>query len=258
MAKTIAVVTGASSGLGAVFTQKIPEKYELDEIWVIARRKEKLEELASSCSIPLRILPLDLTDAASFSYLDSLLKEENPDIRLLVNAAGFGKMGNYAEISAEDSVRMIDLNCRAAVSMTNLCLPYMHEKAGIIQIASTAAMQPLPRLGIYAASKSFLLSYSRSLRWELFPRKIRVTAVCPYWIKDTEFIPVTRSGASEKAVKHFPLAGKASPIVSMSLTAVRLNVPVATVGIVSTIHRVASKIIPREALIAIWEGLRRL
>ena len=204
----IAIVTGASSGLGGCFVHLLDEQEKLDEIWVIARREQRLNALKSQVKTPLRVLPLDLSDKAAVRSLGELLSRENPSVRVLINAAGFGKIGRWDDISLDDTESMIDLNCRAAVAVTRVTLPFMSEGARIMQICSTAAFQPFPYLGIYAASKAFLYRYTRALRIELMPRRIKVTAVCPYWIKDTEFIAVARRTQDSSYIKHFPLASR--------------------------------------------------
>lgn len=255
----IAVVTGASSGLGREFVRQISETETLDEIWVIARREKLLQELATQVTrVRVRPVPLDLTSEESMASYQKLLSAEKPDVRILVNAAGFGKMGNYAEISRHDCDGMIDLNCRAAVDMTMLTLPYMHHGSRILEICSTAGFQPLPGLGVYAASKAFLLRYSRALRWELFPRGIHTTAVCPYWIKDTEFISTARKTQNSTAVRHFPLASHVHSIVRLALNDSRLDLAVSTPSPVSFVHRITAKFIPHCAMIGIWELLRRI
>lgn len=254
----IAIVTGASSGLGREFVKQIARKEKIDAIWVIARRESRLREIAEELPIEIVPVPLDLTKQESFSALQALLEEKKPDIRILVNAAGFGKMGSYAEISVKDSSDMISLNCSALVRMTLLVLPYMTRGARILEVCSVASFQPLPSLNIYAASKAFVQSYSRSLRWELFGRGIYVTAVCPYWIKDTEFIPVARRDDNPHAVRHFPLASRAHSVVSAALRDSKFNLPVSTPGPVAFLQRFFTKFIPHEIIIACWEGLRRL
>ena len=254
----IAIVTGASSGLGRELVKQITGKEKLDAIWVIARRENRLCEIAEESPIPAIPIPLNLTDSESFTVLRALLEEKKPDIRILANTAGFGKMGNYAEISAEDSKDMIDLNCRALVWMTLIALPYMTKGARILEVCSVAAFQPLPGLNVYAASKAFVLSYSRSLRWELFGRGIHVTAVCPYWIRDTEFIEVTRKGGNPRSVKHFPLASRARHVARAALRDSKFNLPVSIPGPVTLLLRFFTKFIPHEIIIGCWEGLRRL
>ena len=117
--KRIAVVTGASSGLGREYVKLLDERLaahpeeKLDEIWVIARRRDRLEALQRDVRIPLRVIPLDLTSPSFESEIRQLYESERPDIAFLINAAGFGKIGSYADISEQDAGRMVDLNCRA-------------------------------------------------------------------------------------------------------------------------------------------------
>ncbi|MCD7867603.1 MAG: SDR family NAD(P)-dependent oxidoreductase [Clostridiales bacterium] len=254
----IAIVTGASSGLGREFILELDKQPEFDEIWGIARRRERLEELTSMIKTPMRILTLDLTDPESFQEITRLLERRNPVIRLLINAAGFGKIGSYKDISAEDCSRMIDLNCKAAVEMTQLSLPYMKKGSRIMEICSTAAFQPLQYLNVYAASKSFLYRYSRALGAELSGTGIRVTAVCPYWIRDTEFIKKAQKTKDSRYIRGFPFASRRKNVVKTALADSRLGIPVSTPGPVCYIHRIGAWLIPDSLLMAIWELLRKL
>ena len=146
----IAIVTGASSGLGGRFVELLDGQERLDEIWVIARRRERLEALGARVRTPLRVLPLDLTDRAAVRELDGLLGELRPSVRVLINAAGFGRIGAWDDVTLADCESMIDLNCRAAVAVTRVALKHMGEGARIMQICSTAAFQPFPYLSVYA------------------------------------------------------------------------------------------------------------
>lgn len=184
--KRIAIITGASSGMGRELVLQLPKWERFDEIWVIARRLDRLESLKSLCSVPIRPIALDLTDAAALEHYRSLLSAAKPDVALLANISGFGKFGRYDQIPLEDSLNMIDLNCKAVVSVAELTLPYMRRGARMLNLDSLSAFQPVPYLNVYAASKAFVLSYSRSLNQELKPRGIRVMAVCPGWVH-TEF-----------------------------------------------------------------------
>ena len=254
----IAIVTGASSGLGGCFVHLLDEQEKLDEIWVIARREQRLNALKSQVKTPLRVLPLDLSDKAAVRSLSELLSRENPSVRVLINAAGFGKIGRWDDISLDDTESMIDLNCRAAVAVTRVTLPFMSEGARIMQICSTAAFQPFPYLGIYAASKAFLYRYTRALRIELMPRRIKVTAVCPYWINDTEFIAVARRTQDSSYIKHFPLASREKRVARWAMADSRLGLPVSTPGPVCLIHRIIAKIVPSEIMMGLWELIRRI
>ncbi len=182
----IAIVTGASSGMGREFVLQLNKYVQVDEIWVIARRQAALDSLKEDVSTPIRTICLDLVEGASFDAFAALLKEENPDIRLLVNAAGFGKFGSFENISLEDDAHMIDLNCKALVMMTRLCLPYMQVGSHILQLDSLSAFQPVPYITTYGATKAFVLSYSRAMNRELKQKGIRMMAMNPGWVK-TEF-----------------------------------------------------------------------
>lgn len=252
----IAIITGASSGLGRAYLEALARKERLDQIWAIARRKERLEALAAT--VPgLRPLPFDLTEEASIDAIASLLEQERPTVAWLINAAGFGKIGSYDEIPRKELDRMVDLNCRSAMDLTQICLPYLTRGSHVLEICSTAAFQPLQGLNVYAATKAFLYRYSRALHVEVRPRGIIVTAVCPYWIKDTEFIP-TAQACHSKAVRHFPLAGTMRGVVRQSLLAARLGLAVSTPGPVCFLHRIAGWIIPQNLLMLIWGLIRRI
>jgi short-subunit dehydrogenase len=257
MMSKIAVVTGASSGLGEEFIKNLGNE-DIDEIWAIARRRDRLEALAGISPIPIRPVPMDLTDKQNIDRLSEMLSAEKPEIHILINAAGFGKIGLTEEIGRDSLDKMIDLNCRAAVDVTLLCIPYMPKGSRILEICSTAAFQPFQFLNVYAASKAFLYRFSRALYIELRPKKISVTAVCPYWIRDTEFIPTARSGGSNAAIRHFPLSSKKKSVARIALNDSKLRLPVSTPGIMCTLHRIAAKFIPSCLMCLIWSGLRRI
>ncbi len=201
--KKIAVVTGASSGIGREFAIQISKKYNtIEEIWIIARRTDKLNEVKKEINGKLvRILGLDLSKDADITFYKSLLERQNPSIRLLVNAAGFGICGHFDKTSYEDNIGMIDLNCKALTAMTYISLPYMSSPANIINVASSAGFLPQPSFSVYAATKSMVLSFSRALNQELFDRNITVTAVCPGPVK-TEFFDIAEKNTNTKAYKY--------------------------------------------------------
>lgn len=196
-----AVITGASSGMGRELTIQLAARGEFDEMWLIARRADRLEELCRQLPCKARVLALDLTDAASFDSYAAALAAEQPQVTLLANCSGFGKFGGYADIPLADKVGMIDLNAKATVMMIELTLPFMPRGARIINLDSLSAFQPVPYLNVYAATKAFVLSYSRAMNAELHDRGISVTAVCPGWVK-TEFFDRAEK-TSTTAVTYF-------------------------------------------------------
>ena len=182
----IAVVTGASSGIGREFVYAIDREEQLDEIWVIARRKDRLEELRARCSHPVRPLVLDLSEDADLQEYRNLLQTEQPEIRLLVNAAGFGVFGPFAESDLEKVLKSARLNALSLTAMCHISLPYMKGGDSIVNMGSNSSWQPVPYQTVYGASKSYVLNFSRALGRELKDRDIHVMCVCPGWIK-TEF-----------------------------------------------------------------------
>ena len=183
---TIAIVTGASSGMGREFVRQLHNYVTVDEIWAIARRADALEELKTEPPYPVRPVVLDLTKEESFQSFAALLENEQPDVKLLVNAAGFGKFGAYHRVTLEEDMRMVDLNCKALLAMTRITLPYMHRGSHVLQLDSLSAFQPVPYITTYGATKAFVLSYSRAMNAELKDKGIRMMAMNPAWVK-TEF-----------------------------------------------------------------------
>ena len=211
----IAIVTGASSGMGREFVRQLSDYIRPDEIWAIARRGGELEQLKAECSIPVRPIALDLCREDSFRELEQLLSAEKPHVELLVNAAGFGKFGFYGEIPVEDECRMIDLNCKALLRMTRLTLPYMGRGSHILQLDSLSAFQPVPYITTYGATKAFVLSYSRAMNRELRPQGIRCMAMNPGWVK-TEFFRHAFT-TNEGKVQYFDRLYEAKDVVKTGL-----------------------------------------
>lgn len=181
----IAVITGASSGLGKFYVEAVA-KENYDEIWIIARRKEILEKIAES-NKKIKVLALDLTSESDIETYKNELQNANANVKLLVNNAGFGKLGDFDAMAQRDCCGMVDLNCKALTLMTNITLAFMQEKSEIINICSIAAFAPNPRMAVYSSTKAYVFSFSKALREELKKRKINVMAVCPGPM-DTEFL----------------------------------------------------------------------
>ena len=243
----IAIVTGASSGLGREFVRQVEHLYkELDEIWVIARRRERLEELKSRITTKVRIVEGDLLTNETYEELEQLLGEKQPNIRMLVNAAGFGKNGNVTEIPFGEQLDMIDLNCKALTHMTTLCIPYMKKGSRIVNVASAAAFCPQPGFGVYAATKSYVLSFSRSLGTELSDDGIFVTCVCPGPV-DTEFFEVAGQ-RKENAMKD-AVTVKATDVVKQALLDARDGKELSVYGVPMKCTKAATKVLPHSLIL---------
>ena len=210
----IAIVTGASSGMGREFVRQLHNYIQPDMIWAIARRQSALETLAAETAIPVRPIVLDLGQSSAFQTLAAILEKEKPEVELLVNAAGFGKFGDFEGIPLEDDLNMIDLNCKALVAMTRLCLPYMHRGSHILQLDSLSAFQPVPYITTYGATKAFVLSYTRACNAELKPRGIRMMAMNPAWVK-TEFF--NHAFQTNNRVQYFNYVQEAEDVVAVGL-----------------------------------------
>ena len=151
--------------MGKEFARQLTEKVlGLDEVWLIARRSERLASLAKELPVEVRTFSMDLTDDADYKPLTELLGKEQPKVRVMINCAGYGKTGPFETIPEADTLGMIDLNCRALTKMTYLVLPYMPKRSYLIQFASIAGILPQPNFAVYAASKAYVLSLTRALR----------------------------------------------------------------------------------------------
>ena len=254
---SIAIVTGASSGLGRAFAQKLSREPGIQEIWAIARREDRLKELGTICACAVRPIPLDLREDTSFRTLRELLKQENPDVSVLVCAAGFGKMGNAVEIDPGDNAAMIDVNCKAAVAVTLLCRPWLRRGSRVIEISSMSAFTPVPGVGVYAATKAFLESFSKTIRQEWKQDGIAVTAVCPYWIKDTEFIEKAKTGLPG-SWHSFYLATTTETVADRALRDSRRNRALSAPGIMASAAMVGTKLLPDSFVAALADRMRRI
>ncbi len=182
----IAVITGASSGMGREFVYAVDREYELDEIWVIDRNGEKLETLRSECRNSLRTLPWDLSDKSRFDEYRKMLEEQKPEIHLLINDAGYGLFGPFETLDFDETLGIMDVNDKALTAFCMISLPYMKKGDSIINMGSNSSWQPVPYQAVYGASKAYVLSFSRAIGRELKSRGIHVVCVCPGWIK-TDF-----------------------------------------------------------------------
>jgi uncharacterized protein len=170
----VALVTGASSGIGAEFAKQLSARGY--EVILVARRAERLEQLASQLPGTSHVVPCDLAhDATS---LPGKVAGLGLDVDLLVNNAGFGAHGRFADIDPGRDAEQVRLNCGALVTLTHAFLPGMLERrhGGVITVASTAGMQPIPYEATYSASKAFARTFSDALSGEL--RGTGVTVLC--------------------------------------------------------------------------------
>lgn len=184
----IAIITGASSGMGMEFAGQIDSRLcRTDEIWLLARRREPMDEIAGSMQTKTRTIVIDITDEKELMQFAEVLAISAPKITMLVNCAGAGCHGLFSEQSDEEISAMLRLNVMALTKLTKICLPYMRKGSKIVQFASGAAFMPQAEFAVYAASKAYVYSFGRALGKELKGRGISVTTVCPGPV-DTPFL----------------------------------------------------------------------
>ncbi|MBR5957667.1 MAG: SDR family NAD(P)-dependent oxidoreductase [Salinivirgaceae bacterium] len=248
--KDIAIVTGASSGIGREFVKLLLGRKEVDEIWIIARNADRLQSMVAEFGDKLKPIPMDLSDIEQIKSLSSTLKIADANISFLINSAGFGKFGSYSDIGIDESVNMIDLNISGLVAMGLVCLPFMTRGARIINIASQASFQPLPYLNVYSATKAFVRNYSHALNVELKERRITVTAVCPGWM-DTAFIDRGKTDAT-KTVSRFVNMTTPDVVAAKALRDAMRGKDISTYSLYVKFNRLVAKLLPQRIMMKIW------
>lgn len=244
----IAIITGASSGMGREFVKQIDAAESFDEIWVIARRRERLDELAGECKNKIRPIALDLMRQESFDEYEAMLKNEAPDVAVLVNGSGFGRFGAFEDIDLKAQLDMIDLNDKALVAMTYLTLPYMNKGGKIYQIDSLSSFQPVPYIGVYGATKAFVLSFSRALNVELKKRGIRVMAICPGWVR-TEFFD---RAVTDDTITYYNKYYESDEVVERALKDMKKGRDVSVCGFSTRMQVRLTKLLPHRLVMKIW------
>lgn len=245
----IAIVTGASSGIGREFVRRIDEKEAMDEIWVVARRTDRLEELRSLTKTKIVPVSLDLSQPKSDEELSYMLSAANADVKILVNAAGYGQFGAFTDLPLNEQCGMIDLNTSALTRVTYRVLPYMSSGAQIYHIGSLSAFQPVPYISVYAATKAYVLSFSRALGVELKSRGIRVLAVCPGWVR-TEFFD--RAVVHDGVIVYYNRFFTPEQVVSRAFRDMKRGKDVSVCGFSIRAQVLLTKLLPHRLVMWIW------
>ncbi|MEI8201216.1 MAG: SDR family NAD(P)-dependent oxidoreductase [Eubacteriales bacterium] len=261
----IAVITGASSGIGEHFLRQVVRERSafgcvpFDEIWVIARRADRLLSMKSELDpVRIRVFMLDLTSDNALKDMAEELQKRKPSIGLLVNCAGVGYTGCFETVPRGEIHKMIALNCAVLAEFTSVCLPYMIPTGDlctyptgprIINIASSAGFLPQPGSAVYAASKAFVIHFSRALQAELRIHNIASTTVCPGPVA-TEFAAVATGvpGAKAKGFKSLFVV-KPERLVKKSILASKKGRGLYVYGLSQKILHVLTKILPARFLI---------
>lgn len=248
----IAIVTGASAGLGRDFALQLDADGGLDEIWLVARRVAPMQALAAELTNARgRVFGVDLTDPASIERFVAEVAAIRPEIVWLVNNAGFGKIGDFEAIDAGAHLQMIDLNVRALTELTQRLLPFCVRGAKIVQVASSAGFMPMSGFAVYAATKAYVVSFSQALAWELRPRAITVTAVCPGPVA-TEFFEVA-TGEKGRQPAGVPPA-RSPDVVRLAIADAKKGRDLSVYGAPIKVFVKFSGVIPRK--LALWAAAR--
>ena len=244
-----AIVTGASTGLGREFVRQLADVFpEVECYWLIARRVDRLEELASSLpDKQVECLSMDLCDTMSFMALQEKLSAQQPEVVLLVNSAGCGYLGNIGEVDTASQTRMIDLNLRALTAVTNITVPFMAPGGCILNVSSIASFCPNPRMTVYSSTKAYVSSFTVGLAEELKPKGITVTAVCPGPMK-TEFLDVGNITGNSKMFATLPYCDQVR-VAGGALRAARAGRTIYTPRLFYKFYRVLAKVTPVKLMV---------
>ena len=240
MAVPVALITGASAGLGAEFARQLAARGQ--RLVLAAHRTERLEALAADLG-NARAVTVDLAAPGAAARLIAEVEQAGESVELLVNNAGFGLHGRLAELDAERQREMIDLNCGALLDLTRAVLPGMikRKSGGILNVASTAAFQPGPGMAVYFATKAFVLSLTEALHEEVKPHGIRVSALCPGPTR-TEFGEVAGFGGNGGFDK---LSMDSVTVVRAGLRGIDRNKAVVIPGMMNRTGAVSQRFVPR-------------
>lgn len=239
---SIAVITGASAGLGRAYALAALRIFpKIDEYWLIARRLDRLEALKAELpGKTVRCLALDLSDPASFVEYQKQLAERRAEIALLINNAGIGWMGDFADGAWRDQTGMCDLNVRALTAIANISLKCMGRGSVMVNVSSVAAFVPTPRMTVYCSTKAYVSSFSKSLRFELRKKGINVLAACPCPM-NTEFLEIAK--IKSKTYDILPFV-RPDYMADKSLRAAKKGRAVYTALTLMKAYRVLAKLLP--------------
>ena len=242
--KRIAIVTGASAGLGVEYAREAENQFNLDEIWLVARRPEPMKKLAGELKRAKGIvIALDLARREECEKLAARIRAESPEIVLLVNNAGCGKVGRFESIDLAAQLGEIDVNITALTLLTHAALPYMGKNSFLLQVASSIGFCPAPLMAVYAATKAYVLSFTHALREECRGRGIGITAVCPGPVA-TEFLDVALPPGTLRKGTRVHLAATARQVVELSYYDLKAGRALSICGWTVRAFALAARVLP--------------
>jgi hypothetical protein len=239
----VALVTGASAGLGVEFARQLSARGH--RLVLAARRKDRLDALAKELG-NARAVGIDLAAEGAAEELIGQIEAAGEQVELLINNAGYGLIGRFAELDAARQREMIDLNVGTLTDLCRAVAPGMiaRKGGGIINVASTAAFQPGPKMAVYFATKAYVLSFTEALHEELKPHGVHVTALCPGPTR-TEFGEVAGFGGNGMFDR---LAMDSPKVVTAGLDGLDRNHAVVVPGAINKIGAASTRFTPRPLL----------
>ena len=243
MSRSVTLITGASAGLGAEFARQCAKRGA--PLALAARRRERMEALGTQLGGEVHVFEADLAKPGAAASLIAALEAEGLSVDTLINNAGFGLGGPFADRPLGRLSEMIDLNVRALTELCHLVLPAMRARGrgAILNVASTAAFQPGPNMAVYYASKAYVLSFTEALHHELKGSGIKVSALCP---------GPTESEFSDVADSHSPTLERmkvpASGVVEAGLRGLDANRAVVVPGFKNKVGAQMSRVLPRSTM----------
>lgn len=251
---SIAIITGASSGIGREFAKQMKENLGVDNFWFVARRADKMEELRDKLGVNAKIISADLTEREGIDEVRLALEEEKPSVKYLINAAGFGKFGAFDELDEAYVARMIELNVKALVLITHMTIPYMERGGRIVELGSGSCFTPLPYFNTYSSSKVFVLHYTKSLNYEIKKYGLRATCFCPGWV-ETDFLDIASAGSSVTMPKATKPLLKKEKAVKKCIRAMVKGKTMCVTNWYTKLQHVLFKMLPDSILSRLWLGM---
>ena len=251
---SVAIITGASSGIGREFAFKLRDIAGIEEFWLIARSVDKMEKVKEELGVPTKIISADLSCSEGINKVRGELESCRPEVSFLVNAAGFGVFGAFDSLSEATVSDMIDLNVKATVLITHMVVPFMKKGGRIIELGSGSCFTPLPHFNIYSSSKVFVLHYTKSLNYELKPYGIRATCFCPGWV-ETPFLPKSLDAPGAYVPKSMKPLLNVEKVVTGCVNASIRGRAMYVTNWYTKLQHVLFKLVPDSILTKLWLGM---
>lgn len=235
--------------MGREFVAQLNRQQSFDEIWVIARRIERLNQIKEEIGDTIRPIALDLSNDKCIAEYKTLLENEKPEVAVLVNASGYGKFEEFSKLPLEEQLGMIDLNAKSLTAMTYVTLPYLKRGSQVYQVGSLSSFQPVPYIAVYGATKAYVLSFTRAVNSELRHTGIKMMAVCPGWVK-TEFFD--RAIDDESVITYYNQFFTSEEVVKRALRDMKKGRDVSVCGPMIRGQVLLTKFLPHKLVMKIW------